>query len=365
MRILHCISSMSGGGAERQLAYLARELGGLGWEVHVALTRRGENWNRLQHSSAVVHEVPTRSAYDARLFGSLRRIVADVKPDIIQTWLLQMEMLGGLAAIAQRRPWVFCERASEGVYPRSLKNVSRRIIARFASAIVSNSAAGDRYWRDRLGDRTRRYVIRNGIPLAEIAAAPAETGEEIGLGPRDPLVLFAGRLEPEKNIATLLDALELILTRHDQIRVVLCGRGSLRPAVARWIDTHRLVGRVIIIGYTPRLWGWMKRANVFVSSSLAEGSPNVVLEAMACGVPLVASDIPEHRELVDESAAVLVKPTSAARLAEAVEGVLRDPGPAAARARAARDRAAHHGLQAVAERYHQMYREILASDEAC
>jgi glycosyl transferase family 4 len=101
--VLHCIPTMGGGGAERQLTYLAAELVRIGWRVHVAVTRRGPNWARLERSGAIIHEVPARGSYDARVFLRLRRLIADIKPDVVQVWLLQLEILGGLAASAGRR----------------------------------------------------------------------------------------------------------------------------------------------------------------------------------------------------------------------------------------------------------------------
>jgi glycosyltransferase involved in cell wall biosynthesis len=174
------------------------------------------------------------------------------------------------------------------------------------------------------------------VPLAEIASASVATPGEIGVDSDAPLVLFASRLEPQKNINTLLQALKIVLSRGDT-QALCCGEGSQRAQIDEWIEAQAMSDRVRVTGYVPQLWSVMKRADVFVSPSLFEGSPNVVLEAMACGVPLVVSDIPEHRELLDETAAVLVPPTSAERLAEAVETVLRDRGAAAARARVAPD----------------------------
>jgi glycosyltransferase involved in cell wall biosynthesis len=359
LTVLHCIPTMGGGGAERQLTYLAAELVRIGWRVHVAVTCRGPNWARLERSGAIVHEVPARNAYDARVWLRLRRIIADVNPNIVQVWLLQMEILGGLSAAAVRKPWIFSERASEAAYAPSFKNRVRTRMARRATAIVSNSEAGDRYWADRVPSRVRRYVIPNGIPLDEIAATPAASGEIAGFAADEPLVLFAGRLDLQKNIDVLLESLGLVMARQP-IRAILCGQGPLRPRIDDWIRSRRLDGRVAVLGYAPELWSLMKQANVFVSPSLFEGNPNVVLEAMACKTPLVVSDIPEHRELLDETSAILVPPTSAERLAEGIERALRDPAAAAARARVAFERAGRYTLAVIARRYDSMYREILS-----
>lgn len=355
--VLHCIPSMGGGGAERQLTYLAAELGCLGWTVHVAVARRGPNWHRLEASGAAVHELPLRSAYDWRALSAVRRVVREVRPDIIQVWLFQMEVLGGVAALASRTPWIFTERASAQAYPPTAKNLLRRGMGRLATAVVSNSTSGDAYWRASVA---RRFIIPNGIPLAEIDAAPAATREAMQIDDCRPVVLFAGRFEPQKNIGTLLTAFDLLLSRHD-VQVLCCGEGSLRGEADAWAAARGPDGHASVRGYVPNLWAVMKSAAVFVSPALFEGSPNVVLEAMACGVPLVVSDIPEHRELLGETSALFVRPQSATDLAEAIAAVLGDPISSRARAVVARDRAASYSLSAVAQRYDDVYRQILGA----
>jgi glycosyltransferase involved in cell wall biosynthesis len=105
----------------------------------------------------------------------------------------------------------------------------------------------------------------------------------------------------------------------------------------------------------------MKRADVFVATSLFEGQPNAVLEAMACGCPLVVSDIPAHRELLDETTALLVNPHKADALAEAILDVLSAPAAALARARKARAGVASLSIPSVARRYAELYESVLAA----
>jgi len=354
--ILHCIPSMSGGGAERQLAYLAAELRAFGWTVHVALWRRGPNWARLERSGAVIHEMTARHAYDPALLSALRRVLSDAKPDVVQTWLLQMDILGGAAALLTRTPWIVSERSEAGAYPLSLKNVIRSRLVRRADAVVSNSPAGDDYWRTRLSQRGRRFIVPNAIPLDEIAAVPGPTA-----GPRsgEPVVMFAGRLAAEKNIAMLLAGLSILWTRR-RVQVWCFGEGPLKAMVDRWASTLPADRGFHAKGYAPDLWPMMKQASVLVSPSVFEGAPNVVLEAMACGVPLVVSDIPAHRELLDAESAMLVDASSPVLLADAIDAVLQDPIGAARRAAVALRRAARFDLRATARRYDDMYRDVIS-----
>src|SRR5712692_2562881 len=99
MRILHCIPSMDGGGAQRQLAYLAAGLIQMGWEVHVALLSGGPNLDRLQASGAVIHKVSCTTNYDPGIPWQLRRLLHTIRPVLTQTWFRQMDILGGVLSL--------------------------------------------------------------------------------------------------------------------------------------------------------------------------------------------------------------------------------------------------------------------------
>jgi glycosyltransferase involved in cell wall biosynthesis len=355
MHVLHCIPSMEGGGAERQLACLAGELVRQGCRVDVALTRGGVNRPRLEATGARVHDLGSGWTHDPRLFVRLLRTIGRVKPDLVQCWLLQMEVLGGLAALARGLPWVFTERSSEGAYPPRMKQSLRRGVASLSSAIVANSNAGDAYWQRRLPPSLPRYVVRNGLLLGEIAGArPADLRQETGL--TDPVVLFAGRFDDGKNAAALLQAL-----RHTRapIAALLCGEGPLRPAIEHRAAEFGLGERVRVAGFATNLWSLLKSVSALVSPSRFEGSPNVVLEAMAAGCPLVVSDIPAHREILDPDSALFFDPDDAAALARALDGVVSEPDAARRRAGRARILAERHGIADVAGQYIRIYEDVL------
>ena len=352
---------MAGGGAERQLTYLANEFVRCGWDVHVALLHGGPNLRRLESSGAAIHQLPALTNYDPRILLRLVKIIRAVKPDVVQCWLPQMQVLGGLAAHLTRTPWVFSERASEQAYPRTLKMWLRRTIARRATAIVSNSREGDEYWESRTRKGASRYIVPNAIPLDEIANAPRADG--VGApNDRGPLLLNAGRFEHQKNFETFVRAIHLVSLERP-VRALCCGEGSLRGTVERLIDELGLSAQVGLVGYSPNLWGLMKRADLLVSTSLFEGSPNVVLEAMACGCPLVVSDIPTHREILNEATSAFVDPHSPRHIAGTILAVLNDPDGAARRAELARQQVQRYSVSAVAGQYAQVYGEISARDD--
>jgi glycosyltransferase involved in cell wall biosynthesis len=357
MKVLHCIPGMGGGGAERQLAYLAQPLAACGWSVHVALGNGGPNLERLAAGGAVVHRLTAAGNHDPRLAWRLARLIARERPDIVQVWFVQMEVLGGIAAELTGTPWVLSERSSAQAYPPSLKNLARVLIARRADAIVANSAAGDAYWKAR-APQVPRFVIPNALPLDEIDAASPSVPAGITVRPDDSVVLFAGRFGQEKNVDTLVAALREVVKRPRTI-ALLCGDGPLRERLKAAIAGARLEDRILMPGYVEDLWPLMKRADAIVSVGLFEGHPNAVLEAMASGRPLVLSDIAAHRAVLDDRSAFWVDPRDAANIAATLMRVLDDPGEASSRAAAARLRATGWSIRQAAAQYDHLYRQVL------
>jgi len=118
---------------------------------------------------------------------------------------------------------------------------------------------------------------------------------------------------------------------------------------------------VLTPGYVDDVWSWMKRANVFVSIGLFEGRPNSVLEAMACGCPLVVSDVPAHREFLTGDMARLVDPCDRHEVADALIDVLTNRDAALGRAANARRAVEQWAIAPIAREYDRVYRTVLAS----
>ena len=359
-RILHCIPTMGGGGAERQLCYLSEGLVELGWEVHVALLRQGPNLGRLQGSGARVHFMRASTNYSPLIVWYLVRLVRELRPDLVHTSILQMDILGGFVARITRTAWLLREPNSKDAYPGNWKHRLRVWVARGADVIVSNSAGGNAYWGACYPDKAR-HVISNGLPLESMENTPACSLAELALEADHRLVLYAGRLTPHKNVDRLISALGKVMSDLP-IVAIFCGDGSDRQVLEEQARASGLSDRVRFTGFVPsaQVWALMKRADVFVGPSAYEGLPNVVMEAMACGCPLVVSDIRAHRAFLDEGSALLVDPYDAAEIAAAIRLTLSDPTGAHLRARRAKETAARWSIPAMVREYEQVYRDVLA-----
>ncbi|HWQ35568.1 MAG TPA: glycosyltransferase [Blastocatellia bacterium] len=365
MKVLHCIATMEGGGAERQLSLLSRGLVAEGCEVHVALLRGGANLEALKNSGAIIHRLSCRSSYDPRIFFQLLRLMRRIGPDVVQVWLPQMEIVGGLAALAARVALVTTERSSAAHYSAGDWQIRLRgFVAGRAALVIANSQAGKDYWRERLGDDSRIRVIRNIVPVSEIAASPKADPQTLGLASDAELIVFAGRFEPVKNIEHLIPALRLALEQRPKAVALLFGEGSLKPDVKRMIERDAAGGRIRVMDYATDLWSWLRAAQVFVSISYAEGQPNAVFEAVACGCPTVLSDIAPHRELLGEDSAYLVAPKAPEEIARAIVRCLTTPDEAAVKARRAFEKVTDFSTETVAREYSRQYQQVLSQKYA-
>ena len=332
-RILHMIPGLTGGGAERQLTLLAAMQVRRGHEVHIALLRP-EHSEALAGAGVHIHTLQPAGHYDPRLVLELRTLIRRIHPDIAQTWLVLFDVLGGSAALLTKTPWVLSERSQVEAYPPSWKHRLRASLARKADAVVANSAGGVRYWLAQDIAPRRAFEIPNAVDIDAIEAATDAELPAHFVG--RPLILFVGRLAAEKNPLVMIDALVAAMRDTDAV-ALLCGTGPFEAEMRERIDANQLHDRIVLAGARADVFGLLKRAQLCLAVSVFEGSPNVALESMAAGCPLVVSDIAGYRQLLDERSALFVPVNSVTEIARAIRDVLLNSADAAKRAARARE----------------------------
>jgi glycosyltransferase involved in cell wall biosynthesis len=330
-----------------------------GIDVHIAYRLAGPNISLIRDCGVGLHELCSSGNYDPRLLWKLIRTIRTVRPHLIQTWLTQMDVLGGLAAVITRIPFIMTERSVALAYNGGWKEHLRCWIGRRAALIVANSNSGKEYWLSKK-QPDLITLIRNGVPVEDIPRTPPICWETQGLREPTEILLFAGRYSPEKNLFTLLDAIFLALSERVNLAAFFFGEGPQKNELIAKVRRHQMEDRVKILDYTTQLWSWMKRADLFISVSLFEGSPNTVLEAAAQRCPLVLSDIPEHRELLDDDAAFFVSPCAPDDIARGILAALRDPERAKRKAQSAYQTVSPFTVESITREYLNVYRLALA-----
>lgn len=316
--LLHVITHLSAGGAERQLSYLASELARRGHSVHVAYLYSGNDpaiEPNLTDAGVVLHQLDFAHNYDPRLLFQLHRLIRRLNPDVIQSWILHSDVIAGLIATfpmrKTSRPWIIREPNWPEVQP-TFKMRLRCALARRATAVIANSNTGLSFWKERYPLK-KTGVIRNGFPVEKIiqgCAAPAHAID------RD-FVLFVGRLHAQKNVENTIDAIAYL---PDGIVLLICGTGPLFDSLRNRVRVRGLQDRVLFMGVlSPSdIWCQMKQALALVLVSHYEGFPNVLVEGMLNLCPLVVSDIAPHREFLHEDTACFVDQTNPRSIADGI-----------------------------------------------
>ena len=353
IKILHLIPTLEGGGAERQLAMLAQEQSRCGREVHIGIRRGGVHLNALMRGNIGIHQLGNYRSVDPRLFMRIHALMKEIKPDVVQTWLPQMDVLGGAAALIRGGGWVGTERSSMlGINDTKFLTWLRRRLFRYADALVANSTAGESYWRSVLTANVSIRRITNAVDVQAIEnTSPASPGD---LNSGSKFILVVGRLHYLKSVDISIRAFAL-LSDCDNTKLLVIGEGPMRKELEGLIDRLGIKDRVLMLPYQPEWWGGLKLARALVSMSRCEGNPNVVLEAMAAGCPLIVSDIPEHREILDQQSAVFTPVDDPVELAAAIQRLLFDPSSSQSRVRLAKDRVSHMSINVIAEAYDSIY----------
>lgn len=351
--VLICIPTLATGGAERQLRLLAPLLAARG--IRLGLFSRIDASDRARLEAAGVHcfQAPDGN-YSPRILTALIRAARAMRADIVHSFLPQMDIAGAFAARLTGRTWLLSERSSLPAYGTGFKDRLRFRLGRRARAIVANSAAGLDVWPG----HPDRSVIANGIDHdAILAAPPLPPAERAALAGRR-ILLSVARLSEEKRLDLLIDAVAR-LSHHPDLVLLLLGRGPEEAALKA--RAGPLGDRIRFLGYRDDAWSWLKRADLFVSSSRFEGHPNAVLEAAAAGTPMVLTDIPMHVDAIGPGGALYVGTGDAGGLAEGIGTLLDDPGLAGRLATAAGAAVAPLSIARAADDYAALYRRLAAA----
>ncbi|MBI4799072.1 MAG: glycosyltransferase [Desulfarculus sp.] len=373
LQVWHVITSTDVGGAETQLMRLVRALGPDRVAHRVAcLLPLGALAGPLTAAGAQVASLDLQPGLKALTAGvkALRRLLAAQPPDLVQTWMYHADLLGLLAARPLGLPVVWSLRCSDldlSRYRRSTRLVLKACTALAhlpqPRVIVANSISGLEF-HARLGyPRRKLRLIANGFDtemFAPDAAEGARRRAALGWGPDDLVVGHVARLDPAKDHAGFLTAARLLAGRLPAARFLLIGQGveEANPFFAACQEPP-LAGRCRLLGRRDDVPAWLTAMDVFAQSSLSEGLPNALGEALASGLPVAATEAGDTAALVGPAGRV-VPPGQPYALAEALEHLLRLPAPErqALGAQGRQRMLEGYSLAAMAGAYLELYREM-------
>ncbi len=302
-------------------------------ETEVAVFQRKGQSNLLfdaaRQADIPVHALREAGRFDHAVIPALCALVAERKPDILQSHAVKSHFLVRAGGLGRRTPWVAFHHGYTWPDLRArMYNQLDRWSLRAPRTVLTVSEPFRRELIERGVAPRRIEVVHNAIDpewgrRGRPEAARALRGE-LGVAPEARVLLIVGRLSPEKDHGALLEALRR-LPEAPPARLVIVGDGPERPRIEAAVRALGLAGRVTLTGQVASAEPYYGIADICVLSSLSEGSPNALLEAMAAGVPVVATAVGGIPEIVaDGRSALLVRPGDAAALAGAIAALLKD-----------------------------------------
>lgn len=360
LRVLMLATDLQRGGLPLRMVRLAVGLRAYGVEPIVGcLAERGPLSAWLDGQGIEEFSCDARGAHDVLCLARLARHIRRLRPDVIHASLFHANLAARLVGRLDRpRPVVTSTVTIE--IERGWHRWLEALTADRSDVHVANSAAVARHVCADLGYPPGRVItIPNGVDLAAIDASTPLDRRAERLEEGVPLLVWAGRMDPVKDLTTFVEVIE-ILRRRRAVQAVLLGDGPDREKVNSLIHRRRLGDVIRMAPWSDQVPAWLKAADVLLFPSLTEGSPNTLLEAMACRCPVVASDLPATRELTGEGAAgLLCAAGNVQGFAASVDRILEDGELRASITETARNGVEHrHSPQAVEIQWVDLYRSL-------
>ena len=371
-KVCFVLPSLNGGGAERAAVQVLNALDGTKWHRQMYLFRRegpylGDLAAGIELSSGEHHGRLPR-------FEELCRFLRHTAPDIVVAFLSYFSILAASRVAHFRSKVVFDQQNpntefladADFGWSRSWQRRAFQTVGQVAYRAVDRVVAISKGVADDLtanfGMPPHRIdVIHNPVDVDAVTRAAAEPLEPAHQALwAHPAIVAAGRLAEQKNYLLLIDAVALLRARLP-VRLFILGTGELEGALRRRIAERHLEQSIILCGFQTNPWKYIVRADVFVLTSHYEGFGNVIAEAMACGVPVVATASQGTRDIVRDGVdGLLVERHEASKVAEAIARILTEPGLQLRLADGARAGAGRFALPTIAAAYHRVFEGLLA-----
>lgn len=369
MKILIFTNSLAGGGAERVAATLANFWARQGAEVTiVTLNPKSDDFYVLDPAIGRISlnlSTDSRNVLDAVLQNvrrvlALRRVLMQIRPTVALSMMSTPNVLLALASQGiANLPTIGSERCYPPHAPLGLlwSALRRRMYGRLSAVVaLTNECA---HWIKTHSTATHVCVIPNAVVWPLPNNPPRITAHAL-CPPERKVLLAVGRLDAVKNHGVLIRAFAALADRHGDWDLVILGEGPDRPLLESAIRDEKLAARIFVPGIAGNVQEWYVRADLYVMTSLSEGFPNALAEALSHGVPAVSFDCDTGpRDIIrDGIDGLLVPAEDCAALIDALDRVMGDSDlrkRLAARAREARER---FSIEKIAGLWNQLFCEL-------
>jgi len=370
--VIHLITTLDVGGSEMMLYRLLKHMDKSRFESRViALASPGPVGEMIADLGIPVDSLEMeRGQPSLKALLSLVRMLKELKPAILQTWLYHADLLGLFAGKLAGVPNILWNVRSSNMDMTQYRRLSGWVVracatlSGFPQGVVINSKAG-RHYHQKIGYRPSKWqLIPNGVDVQRFKPDPISRQvlrQEWNIAEDDLVIGYVARFDPMKDHRTFLHAASQLVRRYDNVDFVLCGAGIDWDNVdlVSVIESLGLCSKVHLLGSRSDVERVFSAMDIATSSSLSEGFPNTIAEAMACGASVVSTAAGDAAEIVGDTG-VIVPPGRPDELAagwlsmiEAGTDNLQDYGN-----RARQQIAENHSLEVMVTTYEEFYGEL-------
>lgn len=312
IRICWIIPTLEEGGAEKQLCLLAKGIDRQRFEpLVVTLTRSGPRLADLQNHGVPVVEIKKRGKLDPLALRRLTKMVRSFAPHIVHTWLFAANSYGRMAALQAKVPVIFGGERCVDPWKGLTHAIIDRSLAKRTTGIITNSSAIADFYAARGIDPKKFHIIPNGVEPSEIPPiSRTEAAHRMGVDPNRILIGAVGRLWLQKGHKEMIWAAEMLRIVHESSSLVIVGDGPERERLEHYRDQVLAAKEIRFIGHRSDVSQLLPHFDIYWNASLYEGQSNSILEAMQASVPVIASDIPGNRDLIQHESTGMLFPAS-------------------------------------------------------
>jgi len=370
-RLMFVAPNLGGGGAERALVNIINYLDRSRFQPHLALFQKTGVFLKELAPDVPVYEVqPTDYGLPQRNWvrvWAIKRLCDWLQPALVMSVTWQVNFIAALTGslFQLNCPLVTNEQVA---LSRHLKTawqrhifwpVARRVYRRITKIVTISEGIAAELQHGLALPHDKFQIIYNPVAVAEIRQRADQAVGMVSLP--HPLLVAVGRLDPQKNFPLLFGAIKRVV-QEQPVTLYVLGEGSARPHLESLIRSLGLQSCVHLLGFQCNPYAYVKQADLFVLSSDYEGFANVIVEAMAVGTPVVATDCPYGPRdiLAGGQYGILVPPGDEEALAQAILAYLKNPGQRSQMEPIVQRRAEVFSVEEIVPQYERLFSELLA-----
>jgi glycosyltransferase involved in cell wall biosynthesis len=373
IKVLKFLTHFAVGGTERQFVYTATGLDRSRFDISVGCTARiGPFMKDIRALNVPIWEYPIKSLYSYKTMRRQLRFVRDLRREqiqIVHAYGFYPNLFAIWPAALGTRSMTIASVRDIGVFTdrHKLKSLGQAMACRLADCVIANSYAVRDWLRKQGLGLSDIQVIPNGIkmPSPRRSDEPSPIREELKIDPKCPLIAVVARLVRTKGLEYFLQAAATIAARYPSVRFLIVGEANIEPTYRRELEQRaknlNLTGRLFFIGQRNDVPQIMREIDISVQPSLSESFSNTLLESMANGLPIVATNVGGNPEVVtDGENGILVPPADAEALSRGMAQLLESSDLAKRLGREAREKVGkEYSLECLLRRTENLYVTLL------